>query len=277
VLYRLAKSSEIPEDAWRTRLDWTGLYAGVSPLDDAFLHLSTLEQVVSTARLYFPGAKDLQLLRFGSALIEEYGELEVRFEEACGQSPGCVRRDGEFPHVYGGPIPYACLVGPPLLLPLGPDGLHVFPAGDELEVAGIEDTCCSTPVSSPFVGDEDEPEAAAPEEAERVPDETDAEVGELSLLLGRLSASEADRLTDQLASDAITEAELLVQLRRRAEASDGGGATAGIVIDLHFLQVAAASFSLATSWSVTAFETELLALVGLSEARVTCRHAEIAF
>ena len=52
-VYRLALAAEVPEDAWKRRLEWTTAYKGVAGLDDGFIHLSTAEQVVSTAELYF--------------------------------------------------------------------------------------------------------------------------------------------------------------------------------------------------------------------------------
>ena len=39
-----------------------------------------------------------------------------------------IRYDGAYPHVYGGPIPYACLAAPPALLTLGSNGRHIIPA-----------------------------------------------------------------------------------------------------------------------------------------------------
>ena len=124
--YRLCKGSEIPEDAWKTRLSYTTAYNGVKGLDDQFMHLSTAAQVVKTAELYFAGATDLVLLVFGHSLIDEYGEITIKWEDAA-PSAGSTKRDGEFPHAYGGAIPYACLVGLPIPLQLDADGKHVFP------------------------------------------------------------------------------------------------------------------------------------------------------
>ena len=44
VVYRLALRSEVPEDAWRTRLQWIAAFVGVPGLDDGFIHCSTAEQ-----------------------------------------------------------------------------------------------------------------------------------------------------------------------------------------------------------------------------------------
>ena len=125
-VYRLASSAEVPEDAWHTRSKWIAGYVGVPGLDEEFIHCSTAEQVVGTAGAYFAGKTDLVLLVFSVELMCEEADLEVRWEDAA-PAPGIKQRDGEFPHVYGGPIPYACLVSPPVLLGLDPGGKHVFP------------------------------------------------------------------------------------------------------------------------------------------------------
>ena len=125
-LYRLALKAEIPEDAWKTRLSWTTAYTGVPGLDDKFFHLSTAEQVVGTAAAYFGGKTDVMLLRFTVEIMKEEADLEIRWE-AAEPVPGEKSRDGEFPHAYGGPIPFACLAAPPVLLTLDADGKHVFP------------------------------------------------------------------------------------------------------------------------------------------------------
>ena len=113
-LYRLALKSEIPDDAWRTRLQWVTAYAGISGLDDGFVHMSaTAEQVAETAQASFAGKDNVMLLQFSSTSMREEADLDIRMEDG-------------FPHVYGGPVPFACLVSPPELLALGPDGKHVL-------------------------------------------------------------------------------------------------------------------------------------------------------
>lgn len=136
-LFRLASAAEVPDDAWKTRLQWTSSYKGIAGLDDKFMHLSTAEQVVSTAELYFNGRSDVVLLRFSVESMREEADLEVRWEDSK-PAPGVIKRDGAFPHVYGGQIPYACLVGPPALLELGPDGKHVFPLMGAAAAAAAE-------------------------------------------------------------------------------------------------------------------------------------------
>lgn len=133
VLCRLALAAEVPDDAWRTRLQWTAAFAGVAGLDDRFVHLSTAAQVAGTAKAYFGGRADLMLLRFSADSMRREADLEVRWEAAA-PALGDDVRDGAFPHVYGGAIPYACLASPPTLLALGPDG-HVFPPQGAMEAA----------------------------------------------------------------------------------------------------------------------------------------------
>lgn len=113
-LYRLALTADVPEDAWKTRLQWTTCYTGSPGLDDAFMHLSTAEQIAGTAEAYFTGRTDVLLLRFSAESMQEEADLTIKWE-------------GAFPHVYGGPIPFACLTAPPVLLELGADGKHVLP------------------------------------------------------------------------------------------------------------------------------------------------------
>jgi uncharacterized protein (DUF952 family) len=132
-LFRLALAAELPEDAWKTRLQWISAYEGVKGLDDKFIHLSTAEQVVGTAAAYFAGKTDVVLLRFSKETMEEEADLKIRWEDAA-PAEGVAKRDGAFPHAYGGPIPYACLSAPPAILAVGPDGKHVFPPLDPAAV-----------------------------------------------------------------------------------------------------------------------------------------------
>ena len=84
-------------------------------------------QVAGTAAAYFAGKTDVILLRFSISMMTQEADLEVHWEDAAPAS-GAQKRDGDFPHVYGGPIPYACLAAPPDVLVLGPDGKHVLPS-----------------------------------------------------------------------------------------------------------------------------------------------------
>ena len=135
ILYRLALCAEVPDDAWRARLQYTGVYKGVAGLDGNFIHCSTPEQAAQTAAAHFAGKDDVMLLRFSVSLMRE-ADLEVRWEDAA-PAPGTDQRDGKFPHVYGGPIPYACLAAPPVVLALGSDGKHTFPSASPTQGSGI--------------------------------------------------------------------------------------------------------------------------------------------
>ena len=128
-LYRLALAADVPEDAWKTRLQWTTAFSGVAGLDDNFLHLSSAEQLPGTAEAHFAGKSDVMLLKFSVESMCEEADLEVRWEDIDGT---------KFPHVFG-PIPYACLASAPTLLPLGADGKHVIPPlGAEAEAAAMK-------------------------------------------------------------------------------------------------------------------------------------------
>ena len=136
-LFRLSHVADVPEDAWKSRLQWTTCFKGVAGLDDKFMHLSTAEQIAGTAAAYFAGRNDVMLLRFSVESMVEEADLKVRWESAA-PPPGEKSRDGEFPHVYGGPIPFACLAAPPALLALDADGKHVLPSLGPAVEADIE-------------------------------------------------------------------------------------------------------------------------------------------
>ncbi|MBM3600643.1 MAG: DUF952 domain-containing protein [Alphaproteobacteria bacterium] len=102
------------------RPDWEaaerlGRYDGSSDdRRDGFIHFSTASQVAESARRHRAGVSDLLLL------VVDAGGLDsaLRWEPS---------RGGElFPHLYGS-LPVAA-VSTIHELPLGPDGLHVFPA-----------------------------------------------------------------------------------------------------------------------------------------------------
>lgn len=92
----------------------SGVFKG-APVDreDGYIHFSTADQVVETARRHFRGIEGLVLAaieksRLGSAL---------RYEPS---------RGGDlFPHLYGD-LPMSA-VRWTVPLPLGPDGHHLFP------------------------------------------------------------------------------------------------------------------------------------------------------
>ncbi len=102
------------------RADWdrakaAGSYEGSrEDTADGFLHFSTALQVAASAAKHRSGESDLVLLEVDSAAL---GEV-LKWEPA---------RGGElFPHLYGA-LP-ASAVAAEFDLPLGEDGLHVFPA-----------------------------------------------------------------------------------------------------------------------------------------------------
>jgi uncharacterized protein (DUF952 family) len=100
------------------RADWEqaetdGFYRG-SPDDhrDGFMHFSTAGQVAESARRHRAGQADLLLIVVAEAAVGPW-----KWEEA---------RDGAlFPHLYAH-LPVKAAVGVHDL-PLGEDGLHVFP------------------------------------------------------------------------------------------------------------------------------------------------------
>jgi uncharacterized protein (DUF952 family) len=102
------------------RADWdraraAGSYEGSrEDTADGFLHFSTALQVTGSAAKHRSGERGLVLLEVDSAALGE----ALKWEPA---------RGGElFPHLYG-PLPVSA-VAAEFDLPLGEDGLHVFPA-----------------------------------------------------------------------------------------------------------------------------------------------------
>jgi uncharacterized protein (DUF952 family) len=100
------------------RADWARAEAGepylgsADDLRDGFIHFSTAAQVRDSAARHRAGQTDLLLIA-----VAESDSDSWRWEPA---------RGGDlFPHLYG-PLPMAAVVGVHEL-PLGPDGLHVFP------------------------------------------------------------------------------------------------------------------------------------------------------
>jgi uncharacterized protein (DUF952 family) len=101
------------------RAEWeaaraAGAYRGSSQdVADGFIHFSTAAQIRESARKHRAGQPDLVLVtvdavRLGSALKREAS-----------------RGGALFPHLYGAlPLEAVVRVDP---LPLGPDGIHLFP------------------------------------------------------------------------------------------------------------------------------------------------------
>ena len=112
LIYHLARAG-----AW-AEAERAGLYRG-TPEDraDGFIHFSTAAQVAERAAKHRKGEADLILV---GADPEALGQA-LRWEPS---------RGGQlFPHLYGDMALEAVRLAVPL--PLGPEGLHVFP--DDLE------------------------------------------------------------------------------------------------------------------------------------------------
>lgn len=103
------------------RAEWAaaeaaGAYRGsADDRRDGFLHFSTAAQLRATAARHRRGESDLLIVEAGVAALGE----ALRFEAAGSTRPGL------FPHLYGS-LPAAAVLRV-LELPLGADGLHVFP------------------------------------------------------------------------------------------------------------------------------------------------------
>ena len=103
-----------PHDLWRDA-ERDGVFRG-APVDlaDGFIHFSTADQVAETAAKHFTGQSNLLLLYVDTAQLGD----RLRWEASRG---GAL-----FPHLYGD-LALAAVTKVDAL-PLGPDGLHRFPA-----------------------------------------------------------------------------------------------------------------------------------------------------
>lgn len=104
-----------PRAAWE-QAHRAGVYHG-APIDadDGFIHLSAAHQVAETAAKHFAGQDDLVLVAVDAQRLGE----ALRWEPS---------RGGDlFPHLYG-PLD-TMMVHAVTPLPLGRDGVHVFPEG----------------------------------------------------------------------------------------------------------------------------------------------------
>jgi uncharacterized protein (DUF952 family) len=103
----------VPTSLWQDARA-TGVFQG-APIDlqDGFMHFSTAEQVKETARLHFASMEDLLLVAVDTSAFGDALKLEPS-------------RGGElFPHLYAKLPLEAVLWERPL--PLGSNGLHLFP------------------------------------------------------------------------------------------------------------------------------------------------------
>lgn len=102
-----------PAETWEAA-KLAGTYGGTDDdRRDGFIHFSTAEQVAESARRHRAGQVGLVLIAVESDRLGD----RLRWEPS---------RGGQlFPHLYGALAPAeAASVRP---LPLGPDGMHVFP------------------------------------------------------------------------------------------------------------------------------------------------------
>ena len=103
----------VPAGLWHAAVA-AGTFTG-SPVDqaDGYIHFSTAAQVGATAAKHFAGQADLLLVAIPLSALGE----TLKWEPS---------RGGDlFPHLYA-PLPVSAATWV-RLLPLGEDGLHVFP------------------------------------------------------------------------------------------------------------------------------------------------------
>lgn len=103
----------VPDTLWQQARQ-TGVFHGASiDLTDGFIHLSTAEQSKETATRYFAGQDGLLLVAIDGDVLGD----KLLFEPS---------RGGDlFPHLYA-PLPLSAVLWEKPL-PLGPDGVHLFP------------------------------------------------------------------------------------------------------------------------------------------------------
>ena len=112
-VYTLVREAE-----WRAA-EAAGAYAGsADDARDGFLHFSTAAQLRASAAKHRAGVPDLWLVEADAAALGP----ALKWEPASGG-----KRPGLFPHLYA-TLPLAAVTRA-LPLPLGHDGLHVFPEG----------------------------------------------------------------------------------------------------------------------------------------------------
>ena len=109
VIYKI-----VPETLWQESRQ-TGIFHGAAvDLADGFIHFSTAEQMAETAARHFAGQSDLLLVAVDGGTLGD----KLVFEPS---------RGGDlFPHLYA-LLPVADVLWE-RPLPLGADGLHIFPS-----------------------------------------------------------------------------------------------------------------------------------------------------
>ncbi len=107
----------VREADWRAA-EAAGEYAGSAhDARDGFLHFSTAAQLRGSAAKHRAGVADLWLIEADAARLGD----ALKWEPASGSS-----RPGLFPHLYAR-LPISAVLSV-TQLPLGPDGVHQFPA-----------------------------------------------------------------------------------------------------------------------------------------------------
>ena len=111
IIFHICRSDE-----WHSAIE-RGMYSGSSQdKKDGYIHFSASNQVIESAAKHRAGQKGLVLLTVDGDLLEP----SLKWEAA---------RGGElFPHLYGD-LPINAVLRAEEL-PLGPDGLHIFPKLD---------------------------------------------------------------------------------------------------------------------------------------------------
>ena len=108
IIFHICRSDE-----WHSAIE-RGMYSGSSQdKKDGYIHFSASNQVIESAAKHRAGQKGLVLLTVDGELLEP----SLKWEAARG--------DELFPHLYGD-LPINAVLRAEEL-PLGPDGLHIFP------------------------------------------------------------------------------------------------------------------------------------------------------
>ncbi|MBN9026833.1 MULTISPECIES: DUF952 domain-containing protein [Kaistia] len=108
VIFKIA-----PDILWSQARD-AGVFTGATiDITDGFIHLSAADQVRETAARYFGGQSGLVLVAIDG---DKLGD-KLKWEPSRG---GAL-----FPHLYG-PLDFSAVIWTKAL-PVGTDGLHVFP------------------------------------------------------------------------------------------------------------------------------------------------------
>ena len=110
-IYTLVRAAD-----WATAKAAGAYHGSADDRRDGFLHFSDAAQVRASAAKHRAGVPDLLLIAVDPAGLGD----ALAWEPAAGG-----KRPGLFPHLYG-PLPLSA-VATVTPLPLGPDGLHLFP------------------------------------------------------------------------------------------------------------------------------------------------------